>query len=84
MSKYTLENVGIGTELAKRFTIEDVILKKECVCGAIMTKNLSGDSLSYPCVGYPEDIYMYCDECETDYEEALKVTVRINLEVEEL
>ena len=84
MSEYTLENVGIGTELAKRFTIDGVVLKKDCVCGETMTKDLSGDYLSYPCVGYPENIYMYCDECGTGYEEALKVTVRINLEVEEL
>lgn len=82
--KYTLENVGIGTELAKRFTIDGVILKKDCVCGETITKDLSGDYLYYPCVGYPENIYMYCDECGTEYEEALKVTVRINLEVEEL
>lgn len=81
---YTLDNVGKGTELAKRFTINDVILKKECSCGTIIEKDLSRDYLYYPVVGYPENIYMYCDECGTEYEEAFKVTVNINLTVEEL
>ena len=82
--KYTLENVGIGTELAKRFTLDGAILKKECSCGELLTVDLGGDYLSYPRVGLPEDIYLYCDECGTDYEEAFRVTIHINLEVEEL
>ena len=28
--KYTIENVGTGTELAKRFYLDGVVLKKEC------------------------------------------------------
>lgn len=82
--KYTLENVGIGTELDKRFTLDGVVLYKKCKCGNIMEKDLEGGYLSYPCVGYPEKLYLYCENCEEEYEEALKVTVRINLEVEEL
>lgn len=81
--KYTLQNVGKGTELAKRFYLDGVILKKECDCGSVMEKDLGEYNLDYPCVGYPESIYMYCDECGTEYEEALKVTININLEVEE-
>lgn len=82
--KYTLENVGQGTELDKRFYLDGVVLYKECKCGNIMEKDLESDYLSYPCVGYPEKLYLYCDECDVEYEEALKVTVSINLEVEEL
>lgn len=82
--KYILENVGQGTELAKRFCLDGVVLKKDCSCGNIMEKNLENDYLSYPCVGYPESMYFYCENCEAEYEEALKVTIRINLEVEEL
>lgn len=84
MIKYTLENVGIGTELAKRFYLDGVVLKKKCDCGSIMEKDLGDYNLDYPYVGSPENIYMYCDECGSEYEEALKVTIRINLEVEEL
>lgn len=80
---YTLENVGVGTELDKRFYLDDVVLKRQCDCGHIMVKDLSEYHLSYPSVGYPESICMYCDECDTEYEDALRVTVRINLEVEE-
>ena len=78
-----LENVGVGTELTKRFYLDDVVITKECSCGAVMEKDLSSDYLSYPMVGYPENIYFYCDECGTEYEDAVKVTVIINLLVEE-
>ena len=81
---YILENVGVGTELDKRFTLDNTKLEKKCDCGHIMVKDLSEDYLSYPSVGYPESIYMYCDEFDTEHEDAFKVTVRINLEVEEL
>lgn len=79
-----LENVGKGTELAKRFTLDDVVLTKGCDCGHIMEKDLSSDYLSYPVVGYPETLYVYCEECETEHEDALRVTVSVNLIVEEL
>ena len=82
--KYTLENVGTGTELSKRFHLDGVVLKKQCTCGEIMEYNLEGNYLSYPSVGYPDKIYMYCGSCETEHEDALQVTVLINLEVEEL
>lgn len=78
-----LENVGIGTELDKRFYLDGVILEKECLCGNIMKVDLGIQYLSYPAVGYPESIYMYCDECSTEYEAALKVKVVVNLEVYE-
>lgn len=84
MSKYTLEDVGIGTELAKRFTLKDTVIEKTCKCGEYLKYNLDGDYLHYPRVGFPETVYMYCDNCMEDYEAVMKVTVRINLEVEEL
>ena len=79
---YTLENVGVGTELDKRFTLENTTIEKVCKCGEVLTYDLSSDYLSYPQVGYPETVSLYCD-CMEDYEPAFKVTVRINLEVEE-
>ena len=82
--KYTIENVGTGTELAKQFYLDGVVLKKECTCGEMMEYNLGEHYLSYPSVGYPDNLYMYCEACETEHENALQVTVLINLEVEEL
>ena len=78
-----LENVGVGTELEKRFYLDDVVITKECSCGAIMEKDLSSDYLSYPVVGYPENICLYCDKCDTEYEDYVKVTVIINLMIED-
>lgn len=79
-----LENVGIGTELDKRFYLGGVMLEKECSCGNIMKVDLGSQHLSYPCVGCPESIYMYCDECGKEHEDALQVTVNISLSVEGL
>lgn len=82
--KYILENVGTGTELSKHFTLKNTVIKKECKCGEILKCNLDGYYLSYPIVGSPQTVYMYCDNCMEDYEAVMKVTVLINLEVEEL
>lgn len=82
--KYTLENVGTGTELPKRFTLKNTVVEKECKCGNILKYNLDGDYLHYPRVGIPETVYMYCDNCMEDYEAVMKIAVLINLEVEEL
>lgn len=83
-NKYTLDNVGEGTELAKRFTLNNTVIEKECKCGNILKYNLNGDYLHYPKVGVPETVYMYCDNCMEDYEAVMKVTVRISLEVEDI
>lgn len=78
-----LKNVGVGTELAKRFYLEDVTLTKPCDCGHIMSIDLSTQCLDYPVVGNPESLYMYCDNCDKEHEDAIKVTISINLTVEE-
>lgn len=77
-----LENVAVGTELAKRTCLEDVVLKKNCECGFEMTCDLSKNYLHYPVVGFSEGVYMYCDNCGKEHEEALKVKIILNLEVE--
>lgn len=82
--KYTIENVGGGTELAKRFNLDNTVIEKQCKCGKTLKYNLDGDYLSYPRVGSPQIVYMYCDNCMEDYEAVMKVTILINLEVEEL
>lgn len=82
--RYTLENVGVGTELNKRFSLDNTVIKKVCKCGEVLEYNLDGDYLSYPRVGYPEIVYMYCDNCMEDYEAVMKVTVVVNLVIEDL
>ncbi len=82
MTTKILENIAVGTELAKRTCLEGVVLKKDCpVCGEEMSVDLESDYLSYPSVGRFENIYMYCEECDSEYEEALKVRIIMNLEV---
>jgi hypothetical protein len=76
-----MENVGKGTELAKRFCLDDVILKRDCDCGSEMSVDLGSNYLNYPVVGSEETIYMYCEECEAEHEEAMRVRIVINLEV---
>ena len=84
MSKVTiLENVGKGAELAKRFHLNNVVINKVCNCGEILEYDLGRDYLSYPTVGYPENIYFYCNECGAEYEDSVSVEVQINLVVTE-
>lgn len=79
-----LENVAVGTELAKRTCLEGVVLKKNCTCGFEMSCDLSSNYLSYPVVGVSESLYMYCESCHKEHEEALKVKIIMNLEVDGL
>lgn len=80
MKNLLLENVGVGTELAKRTHLEDVKIKRVCDCGEELEKDLSNDYLSYPVVGYPETLNFYCDKCEKDFDD-VTVTLSINLTV---
>lgn len=82
--KKILENVGVGTELNKRFSLDNTVIKRECKCGETLEYNLEQDYLSYPRVGYPETVYMYCENCMEDYEAVMKVTVVVNLVIEDV
>ena len=82
--KKILENVGVGTELDKRFSLDNTVIKKQCKCGEVLEYDLGFDYLSYPRVGYPETISMYCDNCMEDWEAVMKVTVVVNLVIEDL
>lgn len=81
---HVLENVGVGTELNKRFSLDNTVIKKECKCGEVLEYNLEFDYLSCPRVGYPETVYMYCYNCMEDYETVMKVTVVVNLVIEDV
>lgn len=72
------DNVGVGTELSKRFYLEGFKVKKDCICGVTLEEDVK---LEYPVVGYPEMMYFYCDECGEEYEDSVEVTVNISLEV---
>ena len=39
--------------------------------------------MSYPVVGEYDSFSMYCDNCDTEHEEAVKIKIEINLVVEE-
>lgn len=77
-----LENIGKGTELAKRCYLENTIISMKCRCGETLTKDLSSDYLSYHVVGYDDNLYFYCDECDTDYENEVTITLSINATIE--
>lgn len=83
MSTKLLENVGEGTELGKRTYIEGVVVESSCKCGATMKCDLGSDYLGYPVVGRWQNLYFYCDECDTEYEETVKVRILLNLEIKE-
>ena len=83
MSTKVIENVGVGTELAKRTYLDGVLIEKVCDCGNVIQVDLESDYLTYPTVGRFQNIYVYCDECGTEYPEGtLKVKIVLNLEVE--
>lgn len=79
-----LENVAVGTELAKRTCLDGVVLEKKCDCGNMMSVDLGSDYLSYPVVGHSESVYMYCEECHKEHEEAFHIKIVMNLELEGL
>ena len=81
MKRY--ENVGVGTELAKRTYLEGAVITKQCDCGSEMEIDWGSDYLSYPVVGEYDSFSMYCDNCDTEHEEAVKIKIEINLVVEE-
>lgn len=77
-----LENIGKGTELAKRCYLEDTIISMKCRCGEVLKKDLSSDYLPYPVVGHETNLYFYCDECDSEYENEVSITLSINAIVE--
>lgn len=78
-----LKDVGRGTELAKRTYIDGVVVEKKCECGEILQKDLGSDYLSYPSVGHWQSLCFYCDECDIEYEQDVKVRILLNLEIKE-
>lgn len=83
MSTKLLENVGKGTELDKRTYIDGVVVEKVCNCGEVLTFDLGRDYLNYPIVGQPYSLSFYCEKCEEDFDDAVEVTISINLTIDD-
>lgn len=78
MSK--IHQVSSGGEYDKRFYVPGVVIARPCSCGHTMTWDGEDNYLSYPGVGEPIKIDLYCSEC-AEYQE---VTVVLNMTVTEI
>ena len=75
-----IEGVCNGIELDKRFYLPGVVLSDECPkCKEIVEKDLGDDYLSYPVVGKPYTIDLYCEPC--DHYWVGKVLVEVTIKV---
>ena len=66
----------------KRLLLKGLILEDECPQCKSKVENDFGDGtgyLSYPTPGIPENVYLYCEDC--DHEWDVKVVLDINLKL---
>ena len=77
---YTIDNVGVGTELGKRVYLENTIIHDRCKCGYENALNLGRlHYLDYPKVG-KRGIFYYCcekcgEECKIQYKLEMNLTI---------
>jgi hypothetical protein len=78
MAKITGKLVA-GTEMAKRFDLPGLKLEEDCPeCGNHVVKDFK-DALSYPIVGQPEQVYLYCNECEHEWPVSIIIDIAVSL-----
>lgn len=65
----------------KRFYLPGVVLTAQCpACGASCEKDYGGcDYLSFPVMGSPFDLGLYCRSCDHEWSVPAKLTVRLEL-----
>ena len=69
-----------GQELGlKRLGIDVCITDRCAECGDVSSKNLH-DTISYPTIGEPFDVWMSCDSCYHEWSN--RVTLSLDLTVE--
>ena len=77
---YTIENVGVGTELGKRVYLENTIIHDRCKCGYESMLNLGRlHYLDYPKVGKRNIFYYCCEECEEDCQIQYKLEMNLTI-----
>lgn len=75
-----LDAKGTGEIEVKRFYIPIKVEIPCAHCGAKLEKDFGQEYLSYPVLNTPEEVGIYCEECEE--ESAFDVTLRLSLEVD--
>lgn len=64
----------------KRFYLPGIIIRETCgKCNSEMVKDMAREYFSYPKWGEPQDVFMYCRDCNT--ETKLKVKLSCKLEI---
>ena len=72
-----IQELNEEIELNKR-TYLPFILKINCkCCNKELKKNLTEYYLSYPIINCSQDISFYCEDCDTEYQEKIKLTVKL-------
>lgn len=68
-----------GTELnIKRLYLDGIVLYKPCPdCGTDIKIDMGEDYMSYPEVGTEEEVYYYCDECDTEASCKVILTIEV-------
>lgn len=77
---YTINNVGVGTELGKRVYLDNTIIYDRCICGYENALNLGRlYYLYYPKVGKRDIFYYACEkcggECKIQYKLEMNLTI---------
>lgn len=68
-----IEEIDEEVELSKR-TYLPFILKINCnLCNKELVKDLTINYLSYPVINTIQDICFYCDKCDVEQEEKVKL-----------
>ncbi len=66
----------------KRFYLNGLVLEDECpMCKSKVENDFGGEPgyLSYPTPGIPESVFLYCEDCDSEWER--KVILEINLKL---
>lgn len=66
--------------LEKRTYLPGIVLKHKCDCGENLELNFSSDYLSYPTVGKKTSVIFYCGECDSEYEQKVKINMTLDVE----
>lgn len=73
----TIEEIDEKIELSKR-TYLPFILKTNCNhCNKELVKDLTTNYLSYPIINTIQDICFYCNDCDKEQEEKVKLIVKL-------
>lgn len=74
-----IEGAATGDIDVKRFYLPGVVIKDICKCGSEMVKDMKKDYFSYPAWGVPEDLHLYCRDCNTETKVKIKISCKLEV-----